>query len=191
MSRVINNILKKQPSKNTIITKGDVSYIVLYRHKVPYTCAIVDTDQLHHLTQYTWGVTGRDGHDYARTTIHTPGKAKIITMQHMLIGKKEGFTIDHINRNRYDNRIENLQHITLAAQQQNRYTHHGRGFYYNKLRKGWFAYLGGNWRQGIKATFAGPFKTEHQSKVARKKLLLTLRETQRTPAPGYKRKNHD
>ena len=63
---------------------------------------------------------------YARTRI---GKSRIYI--HRLIMKPENeMVVDHINRNRLDNRRENLRIITLAENAQNKPFRNGRGVSY-------------------------------------------------------------
>lgn len=67
--------------------------------------AIVDDADYNEVMKHNWYMTK---HGYAATSI----KNKNMWMHHFLIGKKEGFVVDHINSTRLDNRRANLRHIT-------------------------------------------------------------------------------
>lgn len=80
--------------------------------------AIVDDEDYEKLNQRKWHVLiapKRDvkyaGHSFwdtkAKRTDH-------IRMHHMIIGKQNGFDVDHINRNGLDNRRANLRHCTQS-----------------------------------------------------------------------------
>jgi hypothetical protein len=75
--------------------------------------ALVDRDDLDRVSEHVWFV-GVDG--YA----HTKRQGKPIKMQQMILGKKRGFWIDHVNRNRLDNRRSNLRFVRPAKNGWNR-----------------------------------------------------------------------
>lgn len=82
------------------------------------------------LKKYKWRISG---YGYAETTI----KRKKVFMHHMIIGKKDGYVVDHINGDRLDNRRKNLRHITRSL---NAFNRKGvKGIY--KIGKKWKAQI--------------------------------------------------
>lgn len=83
--------------------------------------AIVDAEAFDFLSQWTWHL----GHGYATRTVYIGGGAdgaKFITvhMHRLVFGVGMGGPhIDHINRDRLDNRRANLRIVTRAQQSQN------------------------------------------------------------------------
>ena len=67
--------------------------------------AIVDDEDFEYLSQFKWW---SDGHGYAIRKV----KNKVITMHSVLLSPPRGKEIDHINRNRSDNRKNNLRVVT-------------------------------------------------------------------------------
>lgn len=180
---------RRRDFRNEIIEGKRVSFIVLYNNKGnPSGYTKVDTKDLNLLTPYTWGIQGRTGHNYARTTIYVAetGKVKILNLQHLLLPRKEGFSVDHKNRNRFDNRRSNLRYATPSEQGQNRKTHHGRGYCWSKQYQAWFAYIGrNNKKTGEKQQIHGPFQTRKEAIKRRKELLKTVPLNKKIPSQNH------
>lgn len=78
--------------------------------------AIVDEDMYEILSKNKWTM----GTYYAYRKEKIEGKIKNIFMQHKVIGfAPRGFVVDHINRNKLDNRKENLRFATISQNKQN------------------------------------------------------------------------
>jgi len=81
--------------------------------------ALID-DEFEHLLQYKWRINVRG---YVHTNLPRNG-AKIqtqLTLHHAVLGKPpKGKVTDHKNRNRLDNRTENLRHCTHSQNGMNR-----------------------------------------------------------------------
>lgn len=80
----------------------------------------------------------------------------------------EGFTIDHINRKKHDNRISNLRLATGGEQIQNQKIRTGnksgyKGVYFNKNQGLWHAQL---WKDG-RNRHVGFYACRHEAAVAR------------------------
>lgn len=95
---------------------------------------IFDTKNYSMVKKYTWSISTNG---YVVTNL---GYGEILTLHSLILGNKRGLFIDHISRNKLDNRIQNLRHVT---HQQN--THNSginknnstgyKGVYFDKSRK--------------------------------------------------------
>ena len=84
------------------VIDGDTAKIPLGIHGVSYT--IVDAE-FAHLDRHKWSL---DHYGYA--VGHVGGKH--VKLHQLIIGKKEWHDIDHISRDKLDNRKSNLRHVT-------------------------------------------------------------------------------
>lgn len=72
--------------------------------------ALVDASDKESISKYKWCYN----HGYAVYQKHRAKKASRITMHGLIMGKKKGYEIDHINRNKMDNRRCNLRFATRS-----------------------------------------------------------------------------
>lgn len=91
------------------ILEGSVAKIPLGKHGVNYT--IVDAE-FSHLDKHKWSL---DHYGYAVGFFD----GKHIKLHQLIIGKKEGYDIDHISRDKLDNRMSNLRHVTHKTNTRN------------------------------------------------------------------------
>lgn len=94
---------------NKIIDKGDHYEVILNsRDRECTLSAKVDKNDWPYLNICSWS--------NSNTTKRPQGfvKGKLTTMHQVLMGKKEGFVIDHINHDGYDNRRKNLRFATKS-----------------------------------------------------------------------------
>jgi hypothetical protein len=77
---------------------------------------LVDDSDVQSLSAYDWYISN-SGYAYTRWKF-----APIMLMHCYIIGQKDGLVIDHINRDRLDNRRLNLRHITQRKNCLNRGT---------------------------------------------------------------------
>lgn len=96
-----------------------MKYINLTKRKK----AIVDDDMFDYLNQFPWHFSTWG---YAQRSVYVKGSGRKnqknihISMQNMVIECPKGFQIDHINRNKLDNRKVNLRIATIAQNRANR-----------------------------------------------------------------------
>lgn len=77
---------------------------------------LVDTEDYEELNQYKWSLSS---HGYASRPITVDGKKTSVSMHRQINKTPDGFQTDHINRNRLDNRKENLRTVTWSENQLN------------------------------------------------------------------------
>jgi hypothetical protein len=95
---------------------------------------ILDDQDKHLLKKYHWYLS----EGYALAMID----GKKTRMHHLILPKKKGFEIDHINRNRSDNRRCNLRYVTSSQNTMNSSkrsdnTSGYRGVWWDKEKKKW------------------------------------------------------
>ena len=100
---------------------------------------LLDDEDKWLLEKYNWCL----GNGYAVGRVNK----KVKRIHHFIIPKKEGFDIDHINRNRLDNRRCNLRYVThrencMNSSMKKNNTSGFRGVYWRKDTKKWAAWIG-------------------------------------------------
>lgn len=76
--------------------------------------ALVDDEDFEWLNQWKWSYDGNNG--YAKRTKYTKDRNIKIYMHRIILNIPQGLITDHINRNRLDNRKDNLR---ISNKQQN------------------------------------------------------------------------
>lgn len=123
--------------------------------------AVVDDCDYDYLAGWKWHVVA----GYAARTIRKNGVYKGIILMHRVVAKSpRGVCTDHKNRNRLDNRRENLRHATHGVNMQNRVC---AGVSWSKSQanhssKAWVARIGING----KSLFLGYYKTGPEARAA-------------------------
>lgn len=117
---------------------------------------------------HKWHIT-RNG--YIKSTISKNGK-KIgdIYLHQFILGKKEGYIIDHINRDRLDNRLANLRHCTHLINNRNS---KAIGVYWSKHRKKWIPSITVNYKNIYLGGYVSKFEAIKVRKDAAKKYFNT------------------
>ncbi len=82
--------------------------------------ALVDDEDYAAIAQWKWGIFTGNGQAYAVRAERANNRRHYIRMHHLVLPKKPGFMIDHINGNSLDNRRSNLRYATAAQNSQNR-----------------------------------------------------------------------
>ncbi len=98
-------------------------------------------------------------------------------LHHLILPKKKGFEVDHINRDVMDNRRENLRYVTSSQNGMNRgmmksNTSGYRGVTWDKKTEKWRARIGLNGKQ----IWLGYFDDIEEAATAYKKKALELFE---------------
>lgn len=125
---------------------------------------IVDDEDYERLNKFTWRIK-RDGYP-SRNPPKENGKQRVIPMHIEILGKRDGYEIDHINRNKLDNRKENLRFVTHAQNCRNSYNTRGKSKYKGVA---WISRLN-KWRARIninkKQYYIGFFENEIDAAIA-------------------------
>lgn len=100
-----------------IIIRDGVGFVPLGKNaKQGY--ALVSADDVYKVEMNSWRL---DSHGYAIKSIKENGKTKNISLHHVVYKKpSKGMVIDHINRNKLDNRRENLREVSHSINSANR-----------------------------------------------------------------------
>ena len=94
--------------------------------------AFIDDEDAHLVSGRTFYL-GRNG--YAYYSIWSDGKSRPHTLHQLIMGNHPGMHIDHINRNKLDNRKKNLRVVTPQINQVNREPKKNRGVTFRKKAK--------------------------------------------------------
>jgi len=127
---------------------------------------IIDSEDFNWLSQFRWR---KDNVGYASYGKRVNGKYKVISMHRLLNNTPDNLQTDHINRNRLDNRKENLRSVTSQENHFNRNIQSNNtsgyvGVHWNKNREKWFAQI----KLGGKSIFLGRFNDIKDAIMARK-----------------------
>ena len=162
-------MLKYGKCYKTVFDPNDLIYNVDYaeviirnRHGEIIAIAIIDLDDIELISQYKWNLSG----GYARSVIDGHG----IFMHKVIMNDlNNDFIIDHINRNRLDNRKSNLRIVTLQENSLNQSVYKNNtsgvpGVLFNKSKNKWEASIQIN----RKRIYLGTFVNKEDAIKARK-----------------------
>lgn len=100
-----------------IIIKGDIAFVPLGSNGCQ-GYAMISADDVAKVEMSSWRL---DSHGYAIKSIKVNKKTKNISLHHVIYKKPDkGMVIDHINRNKLDNRRENLREVSHSVNSANR-----------------------------------------------------------------------
>ncbi len=161
----------------TLSDDGTSAYVPLIgRRGTVLGHAVIDAADAELVGRWRWGMNGANGYAVRRNP--DEGVPRIIRMHRMLLGltPSDDLEVDHINRDRLDNRRANLRAIPKAAQQQNIRSHvdatsSHRGVSWDRRRATWVAAVKANGKN----LHLGQFDTEEEAaevaRAARARLL--------------------
>lgn len=99
---------------NEIRIENGIAFIKLANTEEYMMC---NEEELEKIKNYRWRLSYKG---YARCIITINGKRKTVFAHRMIINAKENEIVDHINRNRLDNRKENLRIVDIRSSSINR-----------------------------------------------------------------------
>lgn len=151
----IGNLLPSTQAPRLATIENNIAKIPLGLN-AKHGYAIVDANIVSEFEKYLWtiskGYAVRNNKENSHVFMHQSIKGKA----------PKGLVIDHINRNKLDNRAENIRFIT---QQQNTFNRRCAGVTYRKDRKKWMARI----KKNGKTVFLGNFDSIYDAQKARKK----------------------
>lgn len=125
--------------------------------------AIIDDEDYVLLSNYIWYAKKDKNSWYAAANKYDEAKHTIIKMHQIILGKRKGYVIDHINGNGLDNRKENLRFVTRSQNKMNQQNTYGsskyKGVSWHKNAKKWTSYI----RHNGKLTHLGLFSSEEEA----------------------------
>lgn len=137
-----------------MVRQNSIAWVPVSDHEY----AQVDLDDLPKVLGYVWCKTAQG---YAHTRIPNSGKPGKRLLMHRLLC--EGALIDHINRNKLDNRQSNLR---CASKQQNALNSAAAGVYLNQNKK-WVAQVS----LDGKTRYLGSFVTRDEALAVRRQAV--------------------
>lgn len=127
--------------------------------KVVYTK--VDDDIYEQIKDLKWNAQGKDG--YVTYSFYNKGYPKILLLHRLIMNCPKGMVVDHINRDKLDNRVENLR---ICTQAQNSYNHarQSKNRYKGVVKKGarWNAQI----HYDNTTNYIGAYVTEEEAALA-------------------------
>lgn len=152
---------KRKP--NSIEIFPDHAEIIVNDSKRGELRVLIDLDSVPLIKEFRWYYQSR----YIMTRINM----KTVFLHYMILPRKEGFLMDHKNRNTLDNRKENFRYATHRQNSWNRLPKNGstKGVYYSKREQKWKARVVINGKR----TLIGSYDTKEESISAYDNIAIT------------------
>lgn len=148
----------KSKYKNIYVTRENYTILLLF-HKEKITAVLIDKEDVNKINKYSWRINEK-GYVISDINKH---KVRI----HNLILNRDTsnpkIVCDHINRNKLDNRKNNLRIVSQKENNKNRILK--KGLFYTKRKNKWQAYYISN----KKIHSLGYYNTENEAKEAVKR----------------------
>jgi outer membrane translocation and assembly module TamA len=123
--------------KNKIEINEEFAVLTIQnRQKEEVAKVLIDVEDVERVSKYAWSLNRQTGYIQNTRSYHE-GKGRYI--HQFIIGKKDGFEIDHINMDKLDNRKKNLRHTSRKA---NCLNNKFKGICWDKNREKWLVYIG-------------------------------------------------
>lgn len=157
--------LKKRHLHTTKSNKIDLyeNFGIIWADEKPF---LFDSSDIDLLNNRYWYV---DDYGYLTNAITTNNKTKYYKFHRLVVGAQHGQIVDHINRDKRDNRKQNLRICTRKENSRNlgirsNNTSGINGVYWDKDRMKWVAKIGVDG----KSILIGRYKTKEDAKCARR-----------------------
>ena len=107
-------MIYKKNKKHNYKTEGNVTRVFGKKEDGSRFEFLIDTADRDAVLEFRWYPVEKKPKQYLNRAFKDPetGAWRQHSLHIFLLGKKEGFVIDHKNGNRFDNRRENLQYLT-------------------------------------------------------------------------------
>lgn len=119
----------------------------------------VDDEDFEWLNEFSWRL---NPWGYAETRKQKDLKRETLKMHRLINKTPKGFSTDHINHDKLDNRKSNLRTVTQKENSMNARPQKGhkfKGTHYNKVEKYWVSYITINGKK----TYLGVYATEEEA----------------------------
>jgi len=136
--------------------------------------ALVD-DEFSHLAKMKWYGTADDGGHAVTFIRNDKGKRKTIYMHKLIIPYPKGFEVDHKNRNKLDNRKQNLRPCTVFQNKMNtkmgkQFSSKYKGVSWNKPMRKWQARIRDHYKRKSLGYFVDEIEAARAYNKAAKEL---------------------
>ena len=146
---------------------GDIAYICLTGTADRMICDIEDLDKL---KRSTWS---KNAKGYAKCRKKIDGKIKTVLAHRLIMNAQEGSIVDHINRNRLDNRKSNLRMVDIKANRVHSELRPGNTSGYagvQRQKNSWVAMITKDGKYGV----IGHYETKEDAIKARRKAEMEI-----------------
>ena len=139
--------------------------------------AMVDAEDLNIVKPYSWYAAKSDCTWYAQTNVGSGGQRKSFRMQWLILPARQGYIIDHVDRNGLNNRRLNLRYADSCGNAANRIRNVTKTSRF--IGVSWNSRRGSPWHAQIQSKSAGKihigfFDSELEAAAARDAIARTI-----------------